>query len=142
MGEVRTMYDWSEAEKVIYKDERPIGIVVMCADFNTKNRFVYNTLEKVFSTMICVSSGVCSVDKLQQILEFSKVVCVSLTPTDSGDHAKRHTIVTMLRDAGVRKVHGVYLRVKNAEFPDTKLAVTALEADPPTVDGLDGLTIL
>jgi len=142
MGEACTIYSWDEAKKILYQSERPTGITVMCADFNTKNQFVYSTLEKTFGTMISVTSGSCSVGRVRRALKSSGAVCVSLTPTDAGNHAKRHDIVTTLRNAGVRKVYGVYLRVENAESQDVKTAIAALEADPPTVDGLDGLIIL
>lgn len=92
--------------------------------------------------MICTTSGSCSVDRVQRILKSSEVVCISLTPAESGDHTKRHSIVTMLRSAGIKEVYGVYLKMADSAFEEAKAAIKALEAESPTVDGLDGLIIL
>lgn len=142
MEKARTVHTWDEGKRMIYEGERPTGIVMICADNSTRNRFVYCTLERVFSSMICTTSGSCSVDRVQRILKSSEVVCISLTPAESGDHTKRHGIVTMLRNAGIKKVYGVYLKMADSAFEEAKVAIKALEAESPTVDGLDGLIIL
>lgn len=142
MGEACTVESWDKGQQMIYEGKRPTGIVMICADNGTRNKFVYSTLERVFGTMICITSGACSADRLQEALKDSEVICVSLTPEGSCSHAKRHNIVTMLRSAGIKEVYGVYLKVADSAFEETRGAIKALKAEPPTVDGLDGLIIL
>lgn len=141
MEEVRTFNNWDEGREMLRRSQRPFGIIVICADPKTKNKFVYNTLEKLLST-ICLSTEACSTKRLREILEESSVVCVSFESQEACDHARRHEIVTMLYRAGAQKVYGVYLRVTDSPFEDVRSAAGALESNPPTAEGLNGLIIL
>lgn len=142
MAEVAcTIYNWDEAKKALYQSERPVGIIVICADNSVKNKFVYGTLERTVD-MVCLTSGSCTVDRLRRVVKRFSTICVSLTPEETHNHAKRHELVTKLRKYGCKQVYAVYLRITAAIFQETQPIIRALEANPPTVDGLDGLIVL
>lgn len=139
--EERIVRDWNEATEIIRQETHPFGLMVICADVSQKCKFTYSTLEKT-RAMPCVTSSICSKTQLRKLLKQSGAVCVGLPPADSGDHAKRHSIATMLRNAGAEKVYGVYLTVSQARFPEMRAVMDSLWTDPPTADGLDGLAII
>lgn len=85
---------------------------------------------------------------MKELLEKTGVVCVSLTPEASCDHKKRHSIVTMLWDAGIEDVYAVYIPGPSLNYNDRWLerkanaAREALLANPPNADGLKALIVL
>lgn len=143
MGTEIEMYcSWNEARALLVNTPRPFGIVVICADAFTGNKFIYGFLERGLS-MITATAGFCSVGSLRKLAKLTEIICVSLPPRDACDCKKRNSIINMLHKAGVEDVYGVYLcKPEPSSRPDTKYALEVFEANPPTAAGLKKLLVV
>ena len=149
-------------QKINEEMPQPVGIVLFGADNDLKDRIYRSYADRLVKPLSLGHFGYHNLlpDWSQEkvYLDLEPVKCngdcrilVMMAGDASVDHARRHQVVTVLRELGMKTVVGIYAQQRRltlrAFLSDFKEAVRItkqlkiLRRNPPTPDGLDYLLI-